>query len=162
MAGERAAVNDEPLKAPFVWFGGKRKVADKVWQALGDVDHYVEPFAGSHRQPAPRMLVAVATLPRWGRRSPARPVCRRYVVSTPLIEWYTSTNAAGYYVAKYGIRKQVALMHEGGNASTLVAYFRDPGEAVRYCMAHGMKPHVNQRLTCEDTCIAACLGLCGT
>jgi len=35
------------LKAPFVWFGGKRRVADAVWRALGDVDNYVEPFAGS-------------------------------------------------------------------------------------------------------------------
>ena len=35
------------MKAPFVWFGGKRKVASQVWEALGDVDNYVEPFAGS-------------------------------------------------------------------------------------------------------------------
>jgi hypothetical protein len=35
------------LKAPFIWFGGKRKVACDVWKALGDVDNYVEPFAGS-------------------------------------------------------------------------------------------------------------------
>ena len=38
---------NEALKAPFVWFGGKRKVAAQVWEALGDVDNYVEPFAGS-------------------------------------------------------------------------------------------------------------------
>ena len=37
----------DPIKAPFVWFGGKRRVAAEVWQALGDVDNYVEPFAGS-------------------------------------------------------------------------------------------------------------------
>jgi DNA adenine methylase len=30
-----------------VWFGGKRRVADEVWRGLGDVDNYVEPFAGS-------------------------------------------------------------------------------------------------------------------
>lgn len=35
------------MKAPFVWFGGKRRVASIVWDALGDVDNYVEPFAGS-------------------------------------------------------------------------------------------------------------------
>lgn len=35
------------LKAPFPWFGGKRRVADLVWSALGDVDNYIEPFAGS-------------------------------------------------------------------------------------------------------------------
>jgi site-specific DNA-adenine methylase len=34
------------IDAPFVWFGGKKLVADKVWQALGNVDHYVEPFFG--------------------------------------------------------------------------------------------------------------------
>lgn len=35
------------LDAPFPWFGGKRRVADEVWSALGPVDTYVEPFAGS-------------------------------------------------------------------------------------------------------------------
>jgi hypothetical protein len=34
-------------KAPFPWFGGKRQAAPLVWQLLGDVDHYVEPFAGT-------------------------------------------------------------------------------------------------------------------
>lgn len=35
------------LKAPFPWFGGKRRVADDVWRRFGDVKNYVEPFAGS-------------------------------------------------------------------------------------------------------------------
>jgi DNA adenine methylase len=35
------------LRSPFPWFGGKRRVAAEVWAALGDVDNYVEPFAGS-------------------------------------------------------------------------------------------------------------------
>lgn len=36
------------LRAPFPWFGGKRRVADVVWRAFGrDVPNYVEPFAGS-------------------------------------------------------------------------------------------------------------------
>ena len=34
-------------KAPFPWFGGKRHAAPHVWAARDDVDHYVEPFAGS-------------------------------------------------------------------------------------------------------------------
>lgn len=34
-------------KPPFVWFGGKSAVADLVWDGLGDVDNYVEPFFGS-------------------------------------------------------------------------------------------------------------------
>lgn len=33
-------------KPPFPWFGGKSKAAPAVWAALGDVEHYVEPFAG--------------------------------------------------------------------------------------------------------------------
>ena len=35
------------LKAPFPWFGGKSPIADKVWNAIGDVPNYVEPFFGS-------------------------------------------------------------------------------------------------------------------
>jgi site-specific DNA-adenine methylase len=35
------------LKAPFPYFGGKRNIANLVWQAIGDVKHYVEPFCGS-------------------------------------------------------------------------------------------------------------------
>ena len=35
------------LKAPFPYPGGKSRVAQVVWDALGDVDNYVEPFAGS-------------------------------------------------------------------------------------------------------------------
>lgn len=36
------------LRAPFPWFGGKRRVADVVWRAFGAVcPNYVEPFAGS-------------------------------------------------------------------------------------------------------------------
>ena len=34
-------------KAPFPWFGGKSQAAPLVWELLGDVPHYVEPFAGS-------------------------------------------------------------------------------------------------------------------
>jgi hypothetical protein len=34
-------------KTPFPWFGGKSDAAPAVWEALGDVEHYVEPFAGS-------------------------------------------------------------------------------------------------------------------
>jgi len=34
------------IHPPYIWFGGKRRVAPLVWDALGDVDHYVEPFFG--------------------------------------------------------------------------------------------------------------------
>lgn len=38
---------DNTLKAPFPYFGGKSKIAPLVWERLGDVPNYVEPFYGS-------------------------------------------------------------------------------------------------------------------
>jgi len=35
------------LEAPFPYFGGKLKIAELVWQKLGNVKHYIEPFFGS-------------------------------------------------------------------------------------------------------------------
>lgn len=35
------------IKAPFPWFGGKSRAADLIWQRFGNVENYVEPFAGS-------------------------------------------------------------------------------------------------------------------
>jgi DNA adenine methylase len=35
------------LKAPFPYFGGKSRIAAEVWQRLGDVPNFVEPFFGS-------------------------------------------------------------------------------------------------------------------
>jgi site-specific DNA-adenine methylase len=35
------------LKAPFPYFGGKSLIAAHVWAALGQPDHYLEPFFGS-------------------------------------------------------------------------------------------------------------------
>lgn len=35
------------LVAPFPYFGGKSRVAHIIWEALGSIDHYVEPFFGS-------------------------------------------------------------------------------------------------------------------
>lgn len=37
----------DTMRAPFPWFGGKRRAAPLIWQALGDPAGYVEPFAGS-------------------------------------------------------------------------------------------------------------------
>ena len=45
--GRRCGMRPSDLRAPFPWFGGKRKVADAVWQRLGRVGNYVEPFFGS-------------------------------------------------------------------------------------------------------------------
>lgn len=35
------------LIAPFPYFGGKARVAAKIWQRLGEVKNYIEPFCGS-------------------------------------------------------------------------------------------------------------------
>lgn len=35
------------LKAPFPYFGGKSKIARRVWDCLGNVGRYIEPFFGS-------------------------------------------------------------------------------------------------------------------
>lgn len=35
------------LRAPYPWFGGKRRIAPFVWRRFGDVRNYVEPFFGS-------------------------------------------------------------------------------------------------------------------
>lgn len=37
----------DALKAPFPWFGGKSRAASLIWDRLGDVQTYNEPFAGS-------------------------------------------------------------------------------------------------------------------
>lgn len=47
------------MKAPFPWFGGKRRVASEIWAAFGDVDNYTEPFAGS--------LAVLLERPSWHR-----------------------------------------------------------------------------------------------
>ena len=55
-AGDAGSVEDiEPdeagdvpdLVAPFPWFGGKARVASRIWARFGDVQNYVEPFCGS-------------------------------------------------------------------------------------------------------------------
>ena len=33
--------------SPLAWRGGKGWISEKVWEALGDPAHYIEPFAGS-------------------------------------------------------------------------------------------------------------------
>ncbi len=35
------------MKTCYPWFGGKSRVASLIWEALGPVTNYVEPFAGS-------------------------------------------------------------------------------------------------------------------
>ncbi len=35
------------IRAPFPWFGGKSRAARIIWERLGDVPNYVEPFGGS-------------------------------------------------------------------------------------------------------------------
>ncbi|MBX6314781.1 MAG: hypothetical protein IRY99_17970, partial [Isosphaeraceae bacterium] len=37
----------ERLRCPWPYFGGKSRVAELVWDRLGDVSNYIEPFCGS-------------------------------------------------------------------------------------------------------------------
>jgi hypothetical protein len=39
--------NNVDLRAPFPYFGGKYRVADLIWERIGDVPNWIEPFAGS-------------------------------------------------------------------------------------------------------------------
>ena len=45
--GYKQRKGNEILKAPFIFFGGKSRIASVVWEALGNVAHYIEPFFGS-------------------------------------------------------------------------------------------------------------------
>ena len=45
------------MKAPFPFFGGKTRAAELIWSRFGDVENYVEPFAGS--------LAVLLARPHW-------------------------------------------------------------------------------------------------
>lgn len=47
------------MRAPFPYFGSKRRVSAEIWRRLGSVECYVEPFAGS--------LAALLARPGWSR-----------------------------------------------------------------------------------------------
>lgn len=38
----------DPLKSPYPYFGGKRRVADVIWRAFGPVPNFIDPFLGSN------------------------------------------------------------------------------------------------------------------
>lgn len=40
-------MNSYKIKSPYPYFGAKSKVAQTIWQGFGDIDNYIEPFAGS-------------------------------------------------------------------------------------------------------------------
>ena len=40
-------MNTLTVKSPYSYFGGKSRVAKIIWTGLGDINNYVEPFAGS-------------------------------------------------------------------------------------------------------------------
>ena len=42
----RKYIQNNTFLPPFPWFGGKKAVASVVWDALGDVSYYAEPFFG--------------------------------------------------------------------------------------------------------------------
>lgn len=61
MGSAHATVSD--LVAPYPYFGGKRRVAQEVWNRFGDVPNLVEPFAGSLA-----VLLARPDAHDWARR----------------------------------------------------------------------------------------------
>lgn len=48
------------MTAPFPWYGGKSRVGPLVWKRFGDIQHYIEPFAGS--------LAVLLSRPQMGKR----------------------------------------------------------------------------------------------
>lgn len=57
-------MRDGKLKPPFPWFGSKTLVSRIVWEAIGNVETYIEPFAGS--------LAVLLARPSW--HSPHREI----------------------------------------------------------------------------------------
>ena len=57
------ATSHDASRAPFPWYGGKRRWAASIWSKLGEPGVYAEPFAGSlavllhRRQPCAREIV---------------------------------------------------------------------------------------------------------
>lgn len=42
----KGGTTERGFKLPFPWFGGKSRAAAEIWQRFGNVNNYVEPFAG--------------------------------------------------------------------------------------------------------------------
>lgn len=40
-------MKEKLVQSPINWFGGKRLIASKIFEGIGEVSNYVEPFAGS-------------------------------------------------------------------------------------------------------------------
>ncbi len=55
------------MKSPFPYFGGKSTVSHIVWDAIGDVPHYIEPFFGSG--------AVLLSRPRFDSQSHTETVC---------------------------------------------------------------------------------------
>ena len=51
------SVKDEPLTAPFPWFGGKRQVAPIVWKRFGAVRNYGEAGTGPVLKPGTTLAI---------------------------------------------------------------------------------------------------------
>ena len=75
------------LTAPMPWFGGKRRVADIVWERFGDIHNYVEPFAGS--------LAVLLGRPHAGRVETVNDIDRYLANAWRAIQW--APEAVAYY-----------------------------------------------------------------
>jgi hypothetical protein len=83
-----------PIQSPFTYFGGKSRIASAVWDRLGRVGQYVEPFAGSlavlMRRPLPDGVEIVndldALVANFWRSVRSRPGAVARAASYPVIE----------------------------------------------------------------------------
>lgn len=99
------------LRAPFPWFGGKRRIAGLVWDRFGDVDSYNEPFAGSlavllGRPTAPRVETVNdldAYISNFWRALQADPEAVAYHADFPVNE--TDLHARHKWLVDVGRRK---------------------------------------------------------
>ncbi|MBT9173456.1 MAG: hypothetical protein DDT21_01857 [Syntrophomonadaceae bacterium] len=104
------------LKAPFPWFGGKSRVASQVWQALGDCQHYCEPFFGSgavllgrphwHKNNTETINDADSYVCNFWRALSADPDTVAYYADQPVNE--TDLIAIHYWLITEGKQKMIA------------------------------------------------------
>lgn len=118
---------NETLKAPFPWFGGKSKVAHIVWERLGKVDNYVEPFFGSGavllmRPHAPKVETVNdldGMIANFWRAVQADPEAVARHADWPVNE--TDLAARHYWLVTDGARRLEAILGDPGGYDAQVA-----------------------------------------
>ena len=102
------------LAAPFPYFGGKANAAESVWSAFGDVDNYVEAFAGSAA-----MLLSAPDGKRVETINDADGFVANFWQAGMLVDGHRPNNAAFIAAARNfltteTIRELIALLNQKG------------------------------------------------